>query len=415
MILRLTRFELKKMLSGKFFLIVLALLLLANVLLHCGIQDYLLIKEAERNGTLIGGDAPANFWEQKVGDRRVTAWLRSDYAVFAALSPEELAAFENAMAKKYGDEVFDLLMPTPEMMALPGYFGRERSDFDAILSYATIYQMNRDIQELRDRTVRAAESFRQEATDAGDAYGIRRNEAIIRLYSVPLMRITTPVRGWREYLFESYTMCIVFLLVLLTCAGCAASERDGGVWLLLHTAKNGKGKTLAAKYLSGALTAVGLTVLFQLVTLGAVWFRGGLLGAGQSVAALEELRLCPYALTVWQYALVQLACQCFAAAVLSVLLVSVSALSKTGVIAYGAGMLVLGSAALLLIYPPQSKILAGPLALSQPLRFWGAYSTGNLFGYPILWAVLQTAFWIAICMLCAAAAHKISHRKRRIV
>ena len=41
MIGTLTRYELKKSVWNKFFLIIFALLLLANVLLNCGIQDFL--------------------------------------------------------------------------------------------------------------------------------------------------------------------------------------------------------------------------------------------------------------------------------------------------------------------------------------------------------------------------------------
>ncbi len=88
-------------------------------------------------------------------------------------------------------------------------------------------------------------------------------------------------------------MLLVFLMVLLTCAGNVSGERDRQTWLLLHTAKNGKGKTLTAKYLAGAASAAVLTILFQLTSLGAILFRGGLLGFNQPVAALEQLRLFP--------------------------------------------------------------------------------------------------------------------------
>ena len=42
----LTCFELKKMLGGRFFLIALCLLLAVNILLNCGIPNYLLVREA---------------------------------------------------------------------------------------------------------------------------------------------------------------------------------------------------------------------------------------------------------------------------------------------------------------------------------------------------------------------------------
>ena len=54
MIGTLTRYELKKSVWNKFFLIIFALLLLANVLLNCGIQDFLNWMDAVENGTALG-------------------------------------------------------------------------------------------------------------------------------------------------------------------------------------------------------------------------------------------------------------------------------------------------------------------------------------------------------------------------
>ena len=70
---------------------------------------------------------------------------------------------------------------------------------------------------------------------------------------------------------------------------------------------------------------MGLTILFQVASLGAILFRGGLLGFNQPVAALEQLRLFPYTVTVGQYVFLTLACQVFAAVVLSILLTTISA------------------------------------------------------------------------------------------
>ena len=50
----LTCFELKKMLGGRFFLIALCLLLAVNILLNCGIHNYLLVREAVASGTALG-------------------------------------------------------------------------------------------------------------------------------------------------------------------------------------------------------------------------------------------------------------------------------------------------------------------------------------------------------------------------
>ena len=417
MIGTLTRYELKKSVWNKFFLIIFALLLLANVLLNCGIQDFLNWMDAVENGTALGEITAenTNFWGNKAEIRRTTARIRKQYATFAELTPEERTAFEAAMKEKYGEEVFEFPIPTDEMMSSPGYFGGETNDFTWILNYSDVLQWNEENRESYESVLRAAKAFGREALEEGDNYGIRRNLQIIRLYSQPRGEITGPVRGWSDFLFDNPAMLLVFLMVLLTCAGNVSGERDRQTWLLLHTAKNGKGKTLTAKYLAGAASAAVLTILFQLASLGAILFRGGLLGFNQPVAALEQLRLFPYTVTVGQYVFLTLACQVFAAVVLSILLTTISALSRSSVISYAVGAIVLGGCLLLVYIPPKTEWLAGPLALSSPLKYFDSYDTANLFGFPVLWAVVQAVLWCALSGVCVWLAQKVYHRKRRVL
>lgn len=416
---KLTRYELKKLLGGKFFLAALCLLLIVNVLLNCGIQEFSDKMKALENGTAAGmiPEESRHFWTYMASSRSATASLRKQYAAFAALREEERADFENAMRETYGEDVFDpFFVPTDEMMMPSGYFGERMNDFSAVVAYGELCRDDEAIREDRDRAVRAAQAFGREALKDGDNYGIRRNLDIIRLYGVPQRRVTAPIRGWNEFLLKTpLSMLLVFLLVLLCCAGSVSGENDRQTWLLLHTAKNGKGKTLAAKYLAGAICAAGFTVLFRLVELGAVWFRGGLLGAKCPVTLLTELRLFPFTMTVWQYALLTLACQILAAVALSVLLTTVSALCRSSIVSYAAGAVLLGGCLLPVYFPPRAEWLSGPLSLSAPLKYFDSYYTANLFGFPVLWALAQAVLWCVLGAGCAFAAHKVYHRKRGAV
>lgn len=413
---KLTRFELKKLLGGKFFLIALGLLLIADVLLNCGIPNYRMLREAEAKGQLLGSDTVGSFWEQKAGNRRTTAFLEAQYAPFREMTPEEMAAFEAAMKEKYGESVFDSFpVPTEEMEKVPGLLGENYSDLDSLVTAMTLKEKNETVDDLRARAVRAAQAYGRDALEAGDSYGIRRNLQIIRLYSAPTGKISNAMVGWDLFLFEDPGMLLVFLLVFLVCAGSVSGEGERQTWLLLHTAKNGKGRTLAAKYFAGTLTAVGLTLVFRLVCLGAVWFQGGLLGGEQPVTILENLRLCPYRLTVWQYALAALSCQCLAAAVWAALLTTVSAFSKNSLIAYGTGAVLLGLCLLPVYLPPRGAWLSGPLTLSAPLKYFDTYYTANLFGFPVLWAVVQGLGWCLLCGVGGCLAHRVYHRKRGAV
>ena len=419
MVGKLTRYELKKSILNKFFLIIFCLFLALNVVLTGGLLDYLDLLESIATGPMAEAaaeDGGPSIWDYLSDAQENGDYMRQTYGPLADMTPEERTEFETAMVEKYGSDVFSpSFIPTAEMMTGPDYFGTDFGDFTYIGNYASLLQKNLDNQAAWDTAVNAAKAYGRDALAAGDNYGIRRNLQIIRLYSTPREEITSRTYNWEEYLFQSPTMLLVFLLVLLACAGSVTGERDRQTWMLLHTAKNGKGKTLLAKYLAGAITAAGLTVLFQLASLGAAWIKGGLMGGTQPVTEFEVLRMFPYPFTVWQYALLALGCQAFAAVQLSVLLTSISAFSKTSVISYGAGVLLLGVSLLLVFDPPRSPWLDGPLALARPLTYFSSYDTANLFGFPVLWAVVQAALWSIIGAVCAILAYRVYRRKRRAV
>ena len=415
----LIRFELKKMLGGRFFPIALGLLLAVNILLNCGIPNYLLVREAVVSGTALGSETPETFtyWSYTAGNRQITAGKAERYGALSRLTAEEEAAFVAAMEEKYGEDAFVPFRPDwPEEALQPSGYFEGLPDSVVITAYRDLLDMDQQIEEARADVIPAAQRFGRGAREAGDNSGTGRTRDIIRLYSEPQARAAADVVGWNTFLLETpSTMLLVCLLLLLACAGSVSGENDRQTWLLLHTARYGKGRTLAAKYIAGAVTAVGLTVLFQLAALGAVWFYGGLLGAAGPVTAIVELRLFPYVMTVWQYALLALACQAFAAVALSVLLTTVSALSPTGVVSYAAGTVLLGGCLLLAYFPPRAELLSGPLALSVPLRYFDTYYTADLFGFPVLWALVQAALWCLLGVGCVVLAHRTYHRKRGAV
>ena len=408
MLRKLVRYELKKQLSGSFFVILLVLLLAVNVLLNCGIREYRdYIKQYEQD---VGQEYPYNFWESKKNERIGREYSQKNYDILNT----DMEGFAAAMIEKYGEDVFDTFGMLPEeAYQRPGYFGDEWSDDSLIWTYTSLMTENEDLTRSLNKAVEAAKAYGREALKDGDNYGIRRNIDIIELYTVPRGRIASPVRGWDDVLFGTYTMLFVFLMILLACGGSFSSEREKQTVLLLHTSKYGKGMTMVAKYLSGAVIAAGLTVIFQLCTIGAVWFKEGFMGLNQPAAAMEQTTMLSWPMTVWQYALVHLVCQILAAVLLSVIVNSISALSKTSILSYVAG--VLGLALLLLMQSAKHEWLMGPLSLADPVRYFDSYCTANIFGFPVLWVIVQTLLWAVIGGGCVYAAHRRFHRKGETV
>ena len=408
MLRKLVRYELKKQLSGPFFVIILVLLLAVNVLLNCGIREYR--DNAKQYEIDVGQEYPYNFWETRKNERIGFGYTQRNYDILNT----DMEGFAAAMIEKYGEDVFDPFGMLPEEAnQRPGYFGDEWSDDSLIWTYSSLMTENEDLTRLLHKAVEAAKAYGREALEDGDNYGIRRNIDIIELYTVPRGQITGPIRGWDDVLFGTHTMLFVFLMILLACGGSFCSEREKQTVLLLHTSKYGKGMTMIAKYLSGAIIAAGLTVIFQLCTVGAVWFKEGFMGLNQPAAAMEQTTMLSWPMTVWQYALVHLGCQILAAVLLSVIVSSISALSKTSILSYVAG--VLNLALLLLMQSAKHEWLMGLLSLADPVRYFDSYCTANIFGFPVLWVTVQTLLWAAVCGGCVYAAHRRFHRKGETV
>lgn len=411
---RLIYFELIKAVKNKFFLLAFCVAVLVSFLLQCGIQEYQDYVQGMREWDPT--QPVETFFEIVGGKRSVTRFNRKQTEIFNALTDEEHAGIADALKEKYGDDVLTgyIFMDSEEMRQVPGCAG-EMSDFEYLFMLETLGRLNAASAEKLDAVLQSAGTFLEEARTDGDVFGIRRNEEVLRLYSQPRGEITAIPRYTEDIFFNTPSMLFVFLLILLTAAVSVAGEHDRRTWLLLHTAKEGKEKTLLAKYVSGWIVGIGLTAAFQTVSVAAVYFKGGMVEAGQPVTALDELALCPWPMLVWQYALFSLACQSFTAIVLSTILTTVSAFSKNGVTAYAAGSLILGGCLLLFYFPPGTEWLSGPLALAKPYRYFERYHVCDLFGVPVLWIMIHTVMWTFAGAALMLIANRVYCRKRRVV
>lgn len=413
MLLRLTGWELKKTLRSPFLCVALILLLLLTIGMNCGIQEFSQWKNAVADGSAMDAtEESLHFFSYLAGCRRAAELQQNRFAVFEGMEARSFDVFQEAMEERYGTDVLSSPIPNEGMTAIPGYF-ETCSDFDAILAAYSLVRTNDEIKTARARVVEAAKRFGREAVASGDDYGIRRNLEIVRLYSIPGVSVTSTIRGWEEYLNHETFLLPVMLLVLLTCAGSCSAEKDQGAWHFLATARNGRTKTLLAKYLSGAITAAGLTILFQGALLCSIWFKGGLYGGSQPVTALEALRLCPWSFTILEFAVISGLIQMLAAVFLSILVTTVSANSRNSLQSYGVSTVILGVLVVPLFISPRWRLLEGPLSLTRLMRYFEGFVAANVFTFPVLWLVLQVFLWMAICALCVVLSIMQNRKARK--
>ncbi len=387
---KLIKYELKKTVCNKFFTITFFLLFVVNIMLWC------------------------EHWEAFGDGRKVTKYTKAECALLESLSSESLTAFKEKMIEQYGADVFSpSYIPTMEMMSPPGYFGEQFSDFGIINTYVALQQMNEENEALYQNVLKAAKQFGREALEEGNDYEVRRNQSIIRLYSVPRPEINCLVCSWNDFLFGRHTMLLALLLIFQSGAGMFTKEISSQTWLLLHTSKNGKGKTLASKFFAAGIIAVATVIVFQGSSMLMIHLNYGLLGAAEPVSAIQGLELFPFSFTVGQYVLLTMLCQMWAAIVISVLFCTVSAISGSGLVSYIVNGFILGGSFLLVNFSPDSEWLTGPLALIRPEKYFESYYTVNILGYPVMGVLIHLIIDCVVGIGCIILSAKVYHRKRR--
>ena len=85
------------------------------------------------------------------------------------------------------------------------------------------------------------------------------------------------------------------------------------------------------------------------------------------------------------------------------------------VLTRGAGLtqaLLLGLLLLPVYVQPKTEWLAGPLALSSPLRFFERYYDANIFGFSVPWVIVLALLWAVFSIAAAFVAANVYHRNK---
>ena len=158
MLRKLVRYELKKQLSGPFFVIILVLLMAVNVLLNSGIREYR--DNAKQYEITVGQEYPYGFWEAKKNERIGFGYTQRNYDILNT----DMEGFAAAMIEKYGEDIFEAARDffgqlPPEADELPGYFGEEWRDSILIHRYVSLMEENEELEKALQKAVEAAKAY----------------------------------------------------------------------------------------------------------------------------------------------------------------------------------------------------------------------------------------------------------------
>ena len=296
------KYEFKKLLQSKLFVILFALLLLLNIGL-C----YRSAKEAAVSVTI----EPEILEQLDAYNRDSDAW-NTEYARLGKVNEE----YERVSREAFEQAYEEYKKENPNATSFSYNFPAEEYFDSAFLAdiskYRDCYMAYRVLQELDSyeadvgRVVRAARMAQEDYLASGvseQAYEYRYQGDLIRIYEVnALIEIEYEYAvGWDSYF--AYTDGNVLMAILLTVAavGLCIGEYRSGMLPILHATKGGRMRTLLCKLGVLLCVSAGLVLIFQAAALIVFGSLCGLSSMGNFVQVFEAYKFCPEIITVGEY------------------------------------------------------------------------------------------------------------------
>ena len=252
----------------------------------------------------------------------------------------------------------------------PEYSDEIQQQIDEYYStYINFVDMQRHIEDdlparYNEIIERARLSMREYATDGGQNYDYRYYETVIQIYSATknLPISIEFARGWDAYFAYSYgNICLVLFLLILIPA-LLLDERSNGIYPILRATKRGRMTLLISKYLM-LLFVIGISVLsFSAATFVAYGQEfGGYSSLSNYIHVFDTYGICPYIVTVGEYALLSLVIKMLVLFAVGSLLLTIGLLLKNHAMVYLFGLVFSG--ANLLAYFTEYLDVSSPLRL----------------------------------------------------
>lgn len=324
---RFVGYELKKLLGVKYLWVFLFVLLMLNTAIAWYTADRTM---AAQEPTQMISEFFDEYFENP--DE-----LDAYHAEIEAFNAEQNELFVQAMRE--GNYEFE-----PE--TLPNLYSTDESYPDSRLFdklYDTIAAA-REYPEVLDKVIDRARANLDAFADMGiteDSFTYRYQLRVIELYE--LMRDNVEIgveytRGWDEYFAYDTVNIFIFVILIMLGSLIFAQEKQSGFLPIMHTAKNGRARTAAAKIITMLLLTCVFVLMFTLSTFAVYGLRIGFSSPGNAIQALRTFTLSPYQITIGQYFAITVGVKLLTFGVFSMIILALSVMFYNYILIYFAGL-----------------------------------------------------------------------------
>lgn len=246
-------------------------------------------------------------------------------------------------------------------------------------------------------------------------YRVRYQKKVVDIYSClneTVVLGNSPVIGWEQYF--TYHTEYYFVLIFLLAAGVtlALEDRRIGFYSISGTCRHGRRSTAVAKLAAAGMLSAVVAAMFATVSLLSVAVAVGLSSPLEAVQSVESMRLCHYAVSVGEAALIGFAFKILVAVLFIVLIFAVCILLKSMLLAYVAGV------GILMLYAPFQSMAVVNVGQWKYLNLFSVYATDqllgryrgvNVFGYSAFLGMVFAIFALALVLGALAVVCSLYH------
>lgn len=215
-----------------------------------------------------------------------------------------------------------------------------------------------------------------------------------------------PVTSALKYNISDF---FLIALVFLVCIYLFNQERELGLYNLVRSSKNGRFKTICAKFCALFIIAVIITVVFVISNFVISSYLYGRFDLNRMVQSIPDFRNCIFKLTVGQFCMLNIlgksAVMIIASSVLALLFVCFSSSS----IMYITGAVILAAEYMLNSFIPTSTVFSylkyiNLFYMLDSYNFWGNYLNLNILSDPVPAYIINIIVFSVIFIVCITAA-----------
>lgn len=247
-----------------------------------------------------------------------------------------------------------------------------------------------------------------------DSYLIRyqrRAESLYKDHSETIEVSDVNTVAWESYFGNTFECVIAFVMMTAIVITTFMYETDSGTDSLIVATARGRRKVLAGKLAFTAVASIAVAIVLSATSFAVYFLRGGLCSPELSIQTLRSFELCPFKITIGEYAIIRVFIKALTLLVFSLVVAAVTSILRNHVLSYlvSLGIIALNFVLTIVRYTEVESYLRcfNLNSFYNSKLIFSRYTAQNIFSNPVnavyvgvcVYAVLSLMFIVSVGVL----------------